>query len=30
MQMFHRLPSRKLLAHLCPGSAMHDGMEIEL
>ena len=30
MQMLHQLPSRKLLAHLCPGSAMHDGMEIEL
>ena len=30
MQMLHRLPSRELLAHLCPGSAMHDGMAVEL
>ena len=30
LQMLHRLPSRKVLAHLCPGSAMHDGMELEL
>ena len=30
MQMLHRLARRELLAHLCPGSAMHDGMEIEL
>ena len=30
MQMLHRLPSRKVLAHLCPGSALHGGLEIAL
>ena len=30
MQMLHQLPSRKVLAYLCPGSAMRDGMVIEL